>query len=62
MFTTGQWVFALLFAIVFIWALVKAYGKDRELHRKNYQGVKWVGIVFLLFVLFLFGVKYFLKY
>ncbi len=62
MFTTGQWVFALLFTIVFIYVLARAYGKDKKLHRKNYRGVRWVGLVFIAFVIILFVIKYFLKY
>ena len=61
MFTTGQWVFALLFVIAFILVLSRAYLKDRKLHRRNYKGVRWVAIVFIIFVLALFAIKYFLK-
>lgn len=61
MFTTGQLIFAVFFIIAFSIVLVFSYKKDKNLHRKNYKGVKWVGIVFVVFVILLFGLKYFLK-
>ncbi len=61
MFSKGQLIFAALFVLVFAFVIAKSYRKDRDLHRKNYKGVKWVGIVFVLFVIILFGLKYLLK-
>ena len=61
MFSSGQWVFAALFLLVFILVLIRAYRRDRELHARNYKGVLWVGIVFVIFVLLLFLIKYILK-
>jgi len=61
MFSTGQIVFAILFAISFIVIIIFAYRKDLKLHKKNYKGVKWVGIFFVIFLLTLFIIKYFLK-
>ncbi|AZQ58807.1 hypothetical protein EJ994_08295 [Maribacter sp. MJ134] len=61
MFSTGQIVFAILFALAFIIIIVFAYRKDLKLHQKNYQGVKWVGIFFVIFLFTLFIIKYFLK-
>jgi cytochrome bd-type quinol oxidase subunit 1 len=61
MFSTGQLIFAALFVLAFSIVLIFSYKKDKELHRKNYKGVKWVGIVFVLFVIILFGLKYLLK-
>ncbi len=61
MFSTGQLIFAAFFILAFSIVLVFSYKKDKNLHRKNYKGVKWVGIVFVLFVIILFGLKYLLK-
>ena len=61
MFTTGQVVFAILFIIGFSLILIFSYRKDRRLHRKNYKGVKWVGISFVVFIIVLFLLKVLLK-
>ena len=61
MFTTGQVVFAILFIIGFSLILIFSYRKDRPLHRKNYKGVKWVGISFVVFIIVLFLLKVLLK-
>lgn len=61
MFSTGQIVFALLFAIVFIAIIIFSYRKDKKLHLKNYKGVKWIALAFIAFILTLFLIKYTLK-
>ena len=61
MFTTGQIVFAILFIIGFSIIMVLSYRKDRRMHQKNYKGVKWVGISFVVFVIVLFLLKILLK-
>jgi len=61
MFSTGQIIFAVLFVIAFTLFIVQSYKKDRKLHSKNYQGVKWVGIIFIIFILILFVIKYLFK-
>ncbi len=61
MFSTGQLIFAILFIIVFSLVIVLMYKKDKKLHSKNYKGVKWVGIFFVIFLLILFYIKYLLK-
>ncbi|CAM4410703.1 DUF3976 domain-containing protein [Zobellia roscoffensis] len=61
MFTTGQIVFAALFAICFIIIIFLSYKKDKKLHAKNYKGVKWVGLLFMSFVIILLFIKHFLK-
>lgn len=61
MFSTGQWIFASLFLVAFTIVIVRSYRKDRNLHSKNYKGVAWVGIVFVLFVILLFVIKNILK-
>lgn len=61
MFSTGQIIFALLFVVVFIAVIASMYRKDKNLHQKNYKGVKWVLITFIAFVIILFIIKYLLK-
>ena len=61
MFSTGQIVFAIVFIIVFGVAISFTYLKDKKLHEKNYQGVKWVGIFFIIFITALFLIKYLTK-
>jgi len=61
MFSTGQLVFAISFIIVFSIVITLTYKKDKKLHSKNYKGVKWVGIIFMIFLLILFLIKYLLK-
>lgn len=61
MFSTGQLLFALFFVIAFALVIFWTYKKDRDMHKRNYQGVKWVGIVFVIFVVALFLIKYLLK-
>ncbi|KAA2218209.1 hypothetical protein PP181_07165 [Maribacter sp. PR66] len=61
MFSTGQIVFAALFAVTFFIIIILMYKKDLKLHQKNYKGVKWVGIFFIIFIIILFCIKYLLK-
>ncbi len=61
MFSTGQLVFAGFFVVAFILLMIFSYRKDKKMHAKNYKGVKWVGIVFATFIIFLFVIKYLLK-
>ncbi len=61
MFSTGQLIFASLFAIGFITIMVFSYKKDKKLHSKNYKGVKWIVAAFIVFIIILFCMKYLLK-
>ncbi|HZJ21161.1 MAG TPA: hypothetical protein VFD35_12520 [Pricia sp.] len=61
MFSTGQLIFALLFAIGFIAVIIFSYKKDKKLHKKNYKGVQWIVVAFIAFILTLFLIKYLLK-
>ena len=61
MFSTGQLIFAALFVVVFAIIIGISYKKDKKLHKKNYQGVKWVGIFFTIFIIILVAIKYLLK-
>lgn len=58
MFTKGQLVFGILFAIVFIGVLIYAYRKDIQLHKKHYKGSIWVLIAFISFILFIVTIKW----
>lgn len=61
MFSNGQIIFAVLFILVFSVVIWFAYRSDRGLHAKNYKGVKWVAITFLIFIGVLFVLKFVLK-
>ena len=61
MFSTGQLIFAGLFVVVFAYVIYRTYRKDRKLHAKNYKGVFWVGLFFVIFIVILFALKQFLK-
>ncbi|TDT47427.1 hypothetical protein CLV90_1503 [Maribacter spongiicola] len=61
MFSTGQIIFAIAFAVVFAIIIVFTYKKDFKLHQKNFKGVKWIGIFFALFIILLLIMKYILK-
>jgi len=58
MFTKGQIIFGILFAIVFILALIVAYRKDLKLHEKYYPGTIWVLIAFISFIMFIAAIKF----
>lgn len=62
MFSTGQLIFAILFAVSFIVFITISYRKDKELHKKNYGGVKWIALTFVLFIVLLFIIKKGLQY
>lgn len=61
MFSTGQIIFAIVFTVAFAIIIIFSYKKDFKLHQKNYKGVKWVGIFFILFLIMLVCIKFFLK-
>ena len=61
MFSNGQIVFAILSIIIFSVIIFFSYKKDKQLHLKNYKGIKWVAISFLIFLIILFCIKYLLK-
>ncbi|APA65176.1 hypothetical protein CSC80_01110 [Maribacter sp. 6B07] len=61
MFSTGQIIFAIAFAVVFTIIIIISYKKDLDFHRKNFKGVKWIGISFALFLILLLFIKFFLK-
>jgi hypothetical protein len=61
MFSTGQWIFAAIFFIVFVVAIIYSYRKDIALHKKYYKGSLFVLVGFLLFIMLLFYIKGFLN-
>ena len=61
MFSKGQVIFAILFAVTFLIIIVRSYRKDRNLHQKNFKGVRWVAFGFITFVIILFIIKYMLN-
>ena len=58
MFTKGQIVFGVLFAIAFIAIIAYMYRRDLKLHRKYYKGSVWVLIGFISFILMLAAIKF----
>jgi hypothetical protein len=61
MFSTGQWIFAALFAVSFITIVSMSYIKDKNLHTKYYKGSKFVLFGFIGFLGLLFLLKVLLK-
>jgi len=60
MFSKGQIIFGILFAIAFIIALVFTYRKDLKLHKRYYKGSIWVLFAFIAFLLMIVAIKYIL--
>ena len=61
MFSQGQLVFAALFFISFVIAMVYSYRKDLRLHEIYYKGNYKVLIGFIVFIGILFFIKIFFK-
>lgn len=62
MFSQGQLLFGVCFAIAFIIAMIIAYRKDANLHRMFYKGNYKILLGFLLFIGLLFLIKIYLKH
>ena len=60
-FSTGQLIFALIFAISFIVALILMYKKDLKQVKIQYKGTKWILLGFLIFIGILFMIKLIIK-
>lgn len=58
MFTKGQLIFGILFAIAFILVLIVMYRKDLKLHKRYYKGTVWVLIAFISFILMIASIKF----
>nr|WP_246516237.1 hypothetical protein [Aequorivita echinoideorum] len=61
MISTGQIVFAILFIIAFVIILIYSYRGDLKLHRKYYKNSVWILVGFIIFLLFLMGLKILFK-
>nr|WP_290696768.1 hypothetical protein [Lacinutrix sp.] len=61
MFSTGQLIFAICFAVVFILALIYTYRKDLKLHKQYYKGTIWVLIAFISFIGLIAAIKFVFK-
>jgi hypothetical protein len=61
MFSTGQWVFAVLFLISFVSIAIFVYRKDAKVHNQHYKGSYKVVWGFFIFIALLFVMKTFLK-
>lgn len=61
MFSTGQWIFAAIFAIGFILIMLYSYRRDKKLHKKYYKGSLWILIGFIVFILLLLAIKTYVK-
>lgn len=58
MFSKGQIIFGILFAIAFIIVLVYAYRKDIKLHKRYFKGSSWVLVAFIAFLLMIVAIKF----
>ena len=62
MFSRGQLIFGILFAIVFAVIIFRAYRKDAALNKKYYKGSIWVLLIFIGFILGIAAIKFLLGY
>lgn len=62
MFSSGQQIFGIIFALVFVFVLLMTYRKDANLHKKYYEGVFWILIIFVAFISGIAAIKFFLGY
>ena len=58
MFSQGQIIFGICFAIAFIIFLTIAYRKDLKLHRRYYKGSFWILLAFLGFIAMIAAIKF----
>jgi hypothetical protein len=58
MFSNGQLIFGVLFAIVFIAIIFFAYRKDLKIHQKYYRGSIWILIAFVSFIAMIATIKF----
>tara|TARA_B110000467_G_scaffold147131_1_gene151919 strand:- start:241 stop:432 length:192 start_codon:yes stop_codon:yes gene_type:complete len=54
--TTGHWIFAAVFAFVFIIGITMAYLKDAKIHKIHYKGfyVFFAALIIFIFLVFVF--------
>jgi len=58
MFSKGQLIFGVLFAIVFAIIIFLSYRKDLKIHRKYYKGSLWILVAFIGFIAIISSFKY----
>ncbi len=58
MFSNGQLIFGILFAIVFITIIFFAYKKDFKIHQRYYRGSVWILIAFISFIAMIATIKF----
>tara|TARA_Y100000589_G_scaffold50605_1_gene42190 strand:+ start:228 stop:413 length:186 start_codon:yes stop_codon:yes gene_type:complete len=58
MFSQGQIIFAVFFAISFTIIVIIAYKKDAKLHKKYYKGSLWVLLAFISFIAMIAAIKF----
>ena len=58
MFSKGQIIFGILFAIAFTIVLIYAYRKDIKLHKRYFKGSSWVLLAFIAFLLMIVAIKF----
>jgi hypothetical protein len=61
MFSQGQYIFAALFFVAFVIAMIYAYRKDLALHKRFYEGNYKILIGFGIFIGALFIIKIYFK-
>ncbi|TRZ43727.1 hypothetical protein DMZ48_09985 [Robertkochia solimangrovi] len=61
MMSQGQLIFAICFAISFIFVIFLSYKKDKKTHNKSYKGSIWVLVGFIIFIISLIIIKLLLK-
>ena len=57
MFSTGQIVFGIIFAIVFFIIIGFMYRKDLKFHQIHYKGSLWVLLAFFAFIGLIVAIK-----
>ncbi|CAI8297185.1 hypothetical protein N9R87_03295 [Flavobacteriaceae bacterium] len=62
MFSQGQLIFGILFAIVFAVIIFRSYRKDAALDKKYYKGSLWILLIFISFILGIAAIKFLLGY
>lgn len=62
MFSQGQLIFAGIFVIAFVFAMIYSYGKDKMLHKVFYKGNYKILIGFIVFIGLLFVIKFYFKH
>ena len=62
MFSRGQLIFGIIFAIVFFVIIIVAYKKDAVLHKKYYNGAFWILLTFIAFIAGIAAIKLLLGY